>query len=80
MPNLNEYIEAAKNNRFQKGSGVFTCECCGKKTRDVGGNAANGLCGYCLEEGEWENALSDGDITEEEYERKIEALKKKYKR
>lgn len=69
------------NNKFKKGSGVYTCSCCGKQTRETGlSESLNSLCAYCLEEGEWENALSDGDIDQAEYDVIIDGLKKKYKR
>ena len=47
-------------NRFQRGSGVFTCGACGRATRDTGGdNTAIGLCAECYEIGGLENSLED---------------------
>ena len=69
------------NSKFRKGLGVYTCSCCGKQTRETGKSESfNGLCAYCLEEGEWENALSDGDISEEQFDKIVEDLKIKYNR
>ena len=49
-------------NRFQKGTGCYTCAVCGKQTRDTGaGEAGCGLCAGCYEMAGWENAHSDRD-------------------
>jgi hypothetical protein len=43
--------------QFQKGSGCFTCEACGKKTRQTEGNNANKVyCIKCIDEFEKENS------------------------
>jgi len=48
------------HNRFQRGSGTFNCQQCGKKTRDVNGqNGQLGLCELCQAKTESGNALSD---------------------
>jgi len=44
------------NRRFQRGSGVYTCHCCGKQTRDTGnGEAGLDLCRACYEDATDEN-------------------------
>jgi hypothetical protein len=45
-----------RNSRFQKGSGVYTCRDCGKKTRETG-NCESGvdLCAACYEDAGLEN-------------------------
>jgi hypothetical protein len=50
------------NRRFQKGSGVYTCEMCGKKTRSTGrgDNEMAKLCEKCYDELSDENAIADG--------------------
>jgi len=50
------------NRRFQKGSGVYICEMCGKKTRSTGrGDNENlKLCAKCYDEMSEENAIADG--------------------
>lgn len=59
------------SRRFQRGSGIYTCEYCGKKTRYTGSDAYSvRLCDYCFELCNWENTYSDGlckyeDIPEE---------------
>jgi hypothetical protein len=47
-------------NRFKRGSGVFACGSCGRKTRDTGGdNTSAQRCAECYEAGGIENELSD---------------------
>lgn len=66
-------------DRFQPGSGTYVCGVCGKQTRETGyGESDNGLCASCFRIAEWENALSDGDIDEAEFERITEEIKKEY--
>jgi hypothetical protein len=63
-------------NRIQRGTGVYECQECGKQTRDTGyGEAEAGLCAKCYKTMEIENALADGMITKEEYEKQIAELK-----
>jgi hypothetical protein len=75
-----------KNMRFTKGYGnhkgsTYTCSICGKLTRDTGeGEASVEQCAYCFLEGGLENSLSDGYITQEQFDQEIVNLKKKYKR
>jgi len=56
------------NSRFQQGSGVYTCKCCGKQTRETGSSESQvEMCLACMEEAEAENGISDagGQRTEE---------------
>jgi hypothetical protein len=49
-----------KNNRFAKGSGVYTCQYCGKRTRETGsGESYAHMCLACWEDGGQENCHSD---------------------
>lgn len=71
------------NRRFQKDSGVYTCECCGKRTRETGnGESMSGgsYCAFCLELLEQENCLNDHVITEAEYIEIINNLNERYHR
>lgn len=49
------------SNRFQKGSGVFTCKCCKRQTRDTGdSNTDLRHCHECYELAGIENSYLDG--------------------
>lgn len=49
-------------NRFNKGSGTYKCQCCGKLTRETGdGESDYELCAKCNFEGLMENSISDGN-------------------
>lgn len=55
---------------FQKFSGVYTCRCCGRRTRAVGDEinsvtGSDGLCADCWELAGLENANFDGCLTTE---------------
>lgn len=68
--------DKSRNSKFRPGMSVFTCRACGKKTRETGSSNGNvELCEYCFEEGGLENDLSDGNITQEEFDKRIAALK-----
>jgi hypothetical protein len=68
-------------NRFAKGSGVYTCIVCGKKTRDTGlGEAQMDHCAYCFEVGGLDNELQDYRITAQQYYEHLAKLKAIYKR
>jgi hypothetical protein len=59
------------SRRFRKGAGCYTCIYCGKRTRDTGnGGGDYELCKRCLDKAGDENLLSDGTITQEEFDRK----------
>jgi hypothetical protein len=49
-----------KNNRFQRGSGVFTCDICGRNTRNVGQSTESRLCIHCWDLSGLENMKLDG--------------------
>jgi hypothetical protein len=67
--------------RFAKGSGVYTCIVCGKKTRDTGlGEAQMDHCAYCFEVSGLDNELQDGRITAQQYDEHLAKLKAIYKR
>ena len=52
----------AQRSRIQAGSGVYTCECCGKRTRETGdGESFCQLCAKCYFEGGLVNEHSDND-------------------
>lgn len=48
-------------NRFAKGSGVYECSCCGRRTRSTGrgDNENAGSCVECYDLAGEENSLSD---------------------
>lgn len=50
-----------KSSRFAKGSGVYTCNCCGRQTRSTGrGDNENlKLCAECYELAGYDNQVSD---------------------
>lgn len=49
-----------KFNRFAKGSGVYICQYCGKKTRETGcGESHARLCLACYDDGGQENCHFD---------------------
>jgi hypothetical protein len=53
-----------KVSKFQGGmkGAVYTCQNCGKKTRETGdGESSVGMCAKCYEEGGLENEHSDND-------------------
>jgi len=51
--------------RIRAGSGIYTCENCGKRTRDVIGYHGNRQCKDCTDAGEHLNAIYDNDGTHE---------------
>lgn len=64
-------------NRFQQGSGCYTCRRCKKLTRDVGESnyaggspASAGLCLPCYDKEADEIAVLDEQMTQEEFDRK----------
>jgi hypothetical protein len=66
-------------NRFNKNSGCYTCLDCGKKTRATGEDEETcDLCAYCYHKAGLENGLSDGHITQEEFDIQLAELKKRY--
>jgi hypothetical protein len=71
--------KAAKNSRFQRGSGVYTCGSCKRQTRSTGrGDNENcGLCVECFEISGIENEIADnvGDPDIPKWQAEIEQLK-----
>jgi hypothetical protein len=52
--------KAARNARFQRGSGLFVCNSCGRETRDTGHDGAvNHMCCFCWDLAGEDNSLSD---------------------
>jgi len=53
--------KAARNSRFQKGSGMYACRCCKRNTRATGNGDNDGvlLCVECYDLAGEENHLSD---------------------
>lgn len=51
------------NNRFQAGSGVYTCRCCGHRTRATGGDGAGvQLCDLCFDLAGWANVFDNDEV------------------
>lgn len=50
----------ASNSHFKKGSGVYECRCCGRRTRDSHGEGDITLCAQCYELAGLENMMNDG--------------------
>jgi hypothetical protein len=68
-----------RNSKFKAGSGVYSCDICGKQTRETGhGESSCGLCVYCYEVGGAENSHTDGWITRNEFERQVAELRVKH--
>lgn len=64
-----------KNSHFRAGSGSYTCEECGKRTRETGsGESSLHLCAFCYEGSEMVNSVMDGDCTLEEVPEKFRAF------
>lgn len=59
------------SNKFQKGSGCYKCTSCKRLTRDdgTGDSAYTFVCAQCYELGGIENAIQDGEGTEQDHER-----------
>ena len=68
------------HNKFKKGSGCFTCQACGKRTRSTNLDHADyEMCEFCFEEALLENSLSDGSITEQDFNIRLKELKQQFK-
>lgn len=69
------------SSQFKQGSGAYRCNDCGKLTRETGhGESDCELCAFCFRTSMLENGYNDGHISEAEYQRNMDALKKEYKR
>lgn len=55
-------------NRFERGSGCFTCRCCGRKTRSTGrgDNEHAELCAQCFDAAGSENNHLDNHTSNSE--------------
>lgn len=63
------------NRKFQRGSGTYKCDECGKLTRETGeGESLVRLCLRCYTLGGLENSLADENITQEEFDRLVADL------
>ena len=61
-------------SKFQRGSGVFTCQCCQRKTRATNrDHAQTGNCEICFELAGIENAFSDYGVEESYNDYAVEA-------
>ena len=49
----------AKHDRFARGSGCYTCQTCGRRTRETGDGANVKLCEPCYDLAGWQNSISD---------------------
>lgn len=71
----------ASRSMFGKKGSTYKCGCCGRMTRETGLDESSlELCAYCLEESYLENALSDGNIEQPQFEVDLDKLQKAYKR
>jgi hypothetical protein len=71
----------SNHSRFQPRSAIYECSSCVKKTRETGqGESSCGVCAYCFLIGSEENALSDGTITQAEFDVIKAALDNQYGR
>lgn len=62
-------------NKFYRGSSVFACDVCGRKTRDTGAQSlGQKICPQCYELAGIENEISDGHCTHADRIAEIEAL------
>lgn len=61
-------------SKFHRGSSVFPCSVCGRKTRDTGvQSAGNKICPQCFDLAGIENEISDGYCTQAERQAEIDA-------
>ena len=60
---------ARQANRFQRGSGCYRCEICGRNTRSTGrgDNEWNRSCAECFDLAGIENHISDNEVPNPEY-------------
>jgi len=60
------------NRRFVRGSGTYKCGDCGKMTRETGeGESQCNMCRRCYMIAGLENSLSDGAITQEQFDKEV---------
>jgi len=46
-------------SKFQSGTGLFACLCCGRKTRETQDTSGSDMCGICYELSGIQNSLRD---------------------
>jgi hypothetical protein len=64
-----------RNDRFNRGQSVYTCDTCGRKTRYTGAQSVGSrLCSQCYELAGVENEISDGHRTAADARAQIVAL------
>lgn len=51
-----------RHDGFKRGSGVFTCSVCGKKTRQTNDSLGNDMCRKCEERSGHENSHADNNF------------------
>jgi hypothetical protein len=63
-------------NRFERGSGMYECRCCTRKTRSTGNgdNENVRLCVDCFDLAGYENMVSDGEDLSDAYKADIKNL------
>lgn len=62
-------------SRFQRGSGCYKCEACGRKTRNTGAQSMGSkTCEQCWDLAGIENEISDGHETVETLRESIQSL------
>lgn len=65
------------NSRFQRGSGVYTCNCCKKQTRETGyGESGSKLCADCFECAGWFNTCLDNSEDTDEFKQGVRMQQK----
>jgi hypothetical protein len=72
-----------KFNRFERGSGSYKCQQCGRLTRKTGYEGNLPYCKSCCIENEIENMVNDGytyESIQECYNKDIKAIFDKFKR
>jgi hypothetical protein len=73
-------IKTFQSSRFDR-TPVYTCRSCKKQTRETGHDESTvQLCAFCFREAELTNSLSDGAITEEQFDEAFIELEREYKR
>ena len=60
-------MNRTRNSRFQRGSGVYVCRVCERRTRATGVQALGSeLCPQCWDLAGWDNSVNDGNSTLDE--------------
>lgn len=87
MPDALNVPRKPDNRRFQgggfghHGAGAYRCDDCGKLTRETGeGESSLHMCAFCYLRSGLRNSLLDGVINQEEFDRALADLRRKYRR